>query len=76
MNDTYGTSDFAETTFLSASDISMTDIQRNGQRLVFVFRNREKCESLVRRLRLGDDQISATRLLSASRHIKRLVHQY
>lgn len=73
---TYSTSDFLETCFLLASDMRLRHaVSENNysSRVIFAFEEGDKCRELVGRLTLGNDMISASRFMDATRRARKII---
>ena len=74
---TYNTMDFLEICFLSAKDVRITAVNRDVEsgKVVFSFINSNgECESLIADLNIGNDAVSASRLLESVKRIRKLIH--
>lgn len=71
------TSDYPTICFLIAHDIPFNGVNRipgQNDRLEFTFGEAVMCEELVRYFENGDDDISARKLLDATKRVKKIIH--
>lgn len=72
--DKYNTSDFLTICFLIAKDLTVDEVRRNGKRCEFIFNDVVKTQKLVDELMLGRDTVSATKMFTAMKRVKSIVH--
>jgi hypothetical protein len=73
--DEFKTSDIDVGAFLTAHNIPMVGVIPDQDHLTFVFGGQRDCALMAQRFLSGDDTVSARSLLSAARHLRRLVRE-
>jgi hypothetical protein len=69
------TSDIDIAAFLTANNIPMEGVIRDQDHLTFVFSQHQDCHTLSARFMSGNDTVSARSVLSASKHLRRIVRE-
>jgi len=71
----YITSDIDIAAFLISNNIPMEGVIRDQDHLTFVFSQPQDCHTLSGRFLSGNDTVSARSVLSASKHLRRIVRE-
>ena len=71
----FSTSDFLEITYLLSMDVPLLGVSRlsEANRVLFFFDNEDACLKLIGGLGMGNDQVSASRMLEAIRKARRAI---
>jgi len=72
---TYTTRDFLEICFLLASDMRLrqASVENNYGRVAFIFEEGDACRELTGKLVLGNDMVSASRFMDATKRARKVI---
>lgn len=71
----FRTCDIDVAAFLTANNVPMAGVVPEQDHLTFVFAGQRDCALLTKRFMAGNDTVSARSLLSAAKHLRRLVRE-